>query len=304
MILRARGRRFEVSRPLLMGVVNATPDSFSDGGELRGVEEQVVRALDLVGHGAAIVDIGGQSAITGVPEISIAEEIDRLVPVVAGVRADSECIVSVDTYRPEVAKAALDAGADVINDVSGVLDPALAAVAADQDAGFVLMHTRWRPKTREDARALYRGDGGVVADVVSFLEDRLASLLGAGLSAEQIVLDPGPDFAKTAAHTVELLRALDQVVALGRPVLLALSRKDFVGVITNRPPKERLAGTLAAIAFSVARAPASILRVHDVREVHEFLAVLDVLEGRADIDPDAGLDRALRWHARTAPEST
>lgn len=303
MILRAHGRQFEITRPLLMAVVNATPDSFSDGGELRGVEAQVGRALELVSHGAAIVDIGGQSAITGVPEISTSEEIDRLVPVVAGVRADSDCIVSVDTYRPEVADAALDAGADIINDVSGLLDPSLASVAARHHAGFVLMHTRWRPKTREDARDLYH-DGGVVADVAAFLLERLAALKAAGVEAEQVVLDPGPDFAKTAAQTVDLLRALDQIVALGRPVMLALSRKDFVGVITQRPPRERLAGTLAAIAFCVARAPASILRVHDVREVAEFLAVLDVLEARADIDAEAGLDRALRWQARVAPEST
>jgi dihydropteroate synthase len=302
-ILRVRDRTFEIHRPLIMGVVNATPDSFSDGGELRGVEAQVGRAIELVEQGATIVDIGGQSAITGVPEIEISEEIDRLVPVVAGVRGESDCIISVDTYRPEVASAALDAGADVINDVSGLLDPSLASIAAHYGAGFVVMHTRWRPKTREDARELYR-ERGVVADVVGFLRQRVAALTAAGVAAEQIVVDPGPDFAKTAAQTVDLLRALDEIVAFGRPVLLALSRKDFVGVITQRPPKERLAGTLAAIAYCIARAPASILRVHDVSEVREFLAVLDVLEARAEVHPAAGLDRALRWQARVAPEST
>jgi dihydropteroate synthase len=302
--LRYRGGHVDIVRPLVMGVVNATPDSFSDGGELRGSHAQVERGIDLVAQGADLLDIGGQSAITGVPEISVAEEIDRLVPVVAGVRAESTCLISVDTYRPAVAVAALDAGADIINDISGVRDPTLADIVAARGAGIVLMHTRWRPKTRDDARTLYTSDGGVVRDVVSFLQTRFDELIAAGVDPEQVVLDPGPDFAKTAAHTVDVLRALDEVVALGRPVLLALSRKDFVGVITARPPKERLAGTLAAIAFTIARAPASIVRVHDVGEVRDFLAVLDVLEGRAEIDPDAGLDRALRWQARIAPGST
>jgi len=303
MELRFRGRSLDVTRPLLMGVVNATPDSFSDGGELRDVAAQVGRALELVDDGAHLLDIGGQSAITGVAEITVGEEIGRLVPVVEGVRARSGCVISVDTYRPEVAHAALAAGADIVNDVSGVLDPSLAEVVARHGAGFVVMHTRWRPKTRDDARLLYR-DGGVVADVVGFLCERLGVLATAGVAPEQVVVDPGPDFAKTAAQTVEVLRALDEVVEFGRPVLLALSRKDFVGVITGRPPRERLAGTLAAIAFAIRHAPASILRVHDVGEARDFLAVLDVLEGRAEVDPDAGLDRALRWQSRVAPEST
>lgn len=303
MNLTCRGRTLVVERPLVMGVLNATPDSFSDGGELDGVRAQVQRGLELVAQGADVLDIGGQSAITGVPEIAIAEEIDRLVPVVAGVREGSDCIISVDTYRPEVAAAALEAGADIVNDVSGVLDGGLAEVAARHGAGFVVMHTRWRPKTREDARLLYQ-DGGVVADVVGFLTERIAALQAAGVTAEQIIVDPGPDFAKTAAQTVDVLRALDQIVAFGRPVLLALSRKDFIGVITGRAPKERLAGTLAAIAATTRLAPASILRVHDVRETRELLAVLDVLEGRAEIDADAGLDKTLRWQSRVAPEST
>jgi dihydropteroate synthase len=304
MKLSCRDRTIEITRPLVMGVVNATPDSFSDGGELLGSGAQVARGLALVAQGADVLDIGGQSAITGVPEIAISEEIDRLIPVVAGVRKDSDCIISVDTYRPEVAEVALRAGADIINDISGVLDPALAEVAARHRAGFVLMHTRWRPKTRADARGLYEHTGGVVGDVVTFLQERMAALVDIGLEPVQIILDPGPDFAKTAAQTVGVLRALDEIAALGRPLLLALSRKDFIGVITGRAPKERLSGTLAAIAFTTRIAPASVLRVHDVREVREFLSVIDVLEGRAEIDPDAGLDRTLRWQARVAPEST
>ncbi len=303
MRLRCRDRVIEIDRPLVMGVLNATPDSFSDGGELDGVAAQVRRGLELIADGADVLDIGGQSAITGVPEISVDDEIERLIPVVAGVRAASDCVISVDTYRPGVADAALAAGADIINDISGVLDPALADVALEHRAGFVVMHTRWKPKTREDARLLYQ-EHGVLHDVVTFLGERLESLLSRGLDPEQLVLDPGPDFAKTAAQTVDVLRGLDTIVSFGRPVLLALSRKDFIGVITKRPPKERLAGTLAAIAATTRVAPSSILRVHDVRETREFLAVLDVLDGRSDVAFDAGLDKELRWQARVAPEST
>jgi dihydropteroate synthase len=300
-----RDRRLDVRRPLVMGVVNATPDSFSDGGDLRGVVEQVARALALTAEGAELLDLGGQSAITGVPEISEGEEIERLVPVVEGVRAASDVVISVDTYRATVASAALAAGADIVNDVSGLVDPALAGVIAAANAGLVVMHTRWRPKTRGEARGLYDDvEGGVVADVGAFLGERVAVLLDAGIGAEQLILDPGPDFAKTAAQTVDVLRGLDAVVALGRPVMLALSRKDFVGVITARPPRERLAGTLAAVGFAIARAPHSILRTHDVAATRDFLAVLDVLDGRTELDPDAGLARDLRWQSRIAPSGT
>jgi len=304
-VLRCRDRTIDVQRPLIMGVVNATPDSFSDGGDLRGVDEAVARARTLVDDGAAVIDIGGQSAITGVPEISESEEIDRVLPVVAGLRAQSDCLISVDTYRAGVAAAVLEAGADIINDVSGAIDPEMPALVARTGAGLVVMHTRWRPKTRTDARELYRDvEGGVVADVVALLETRRAELVDAGVADDQLILDPGPDFSKTAAQTVEMLRSLDAIIALGRPLLLALSRKDFVGVITGRPPRERLAGTLAALAYACSRAPASIVRVHDVADVRDFFAVLDVLDGRNDIDAQAGLAADLRWDSRVAPAST
>ncbi len=300
-----RGKELTLTRPLIMGVVNATPDSFSDGGDLRGAQAQVSRGLQLLEEGADIVDVGGQSAITGVPEISEAEETDRLLPVVEGLRAAGDLVISVDTYRASVADSALRAGADIVNDVSGALDPALARVVAAHGAGMVVMHTRWRPKRRGEARDLYRDvEGGVVADVIGFLRERIEALGEAGVALEQLIVDPGPDFAKTAAQTVEVLRSLEAVVALGRPVLLALSRKDFIGVITGRPPRDRLAGTLAAVAFAVERAPRSILRVHDVAEVRAFLTVLDVLDGRVDIDPDAGLAKHLRWQSRIAPSAT
>ena len=301
MKLRCRDRLFDVTRPMIMGVVNATPDSFSDGGKYASDEARVSRALEIAEQGADVLDIGGQSAITGVPEISDQEEIDRVLPVLEGIRGHTHCLISIDTYKPAVAEAALRSGADIVNDISGVLAPDLATVAARHGAGFVAMHTRWRPKTKYDARGLYDDvDGGVVADVMNFLRERVDMLLATGLTQEQLILDPGPDFAKTPAQTVEVLQALPQLVTFGRPVLLALSRKDFIGVITSRPPRERLAGTLAAVGATTALAPSSILRVHDVREVREFLDVLDVLDGRTDIAPDAILDNSLRWQNRTS----
>ena len=299
MKLQCRDRTFDVTRPLIMGVVNATPDSFSDGGQYQNDDARVERALEIAAQGADILDIGGQSAITGVPEISDQEEVDRVLPVLEGIRGNTQCLISIDTYKPAVAEAALQAGAHIVNDISGVPTPALAEVAARYRAGFVAMHTRWRPKTKYDARALYDDvDGGVVADVLQFLAERIDVLLACGLTREQLILDPGPDFAKTAAQTIDVLRAVPALAALGRPVLLALSRKDFIGVITGRPPRERLVGTLAAVAATTALAPSSILRVHDVREVREFLNVLDVLDGRTNIEADAILADSLRWQNR------
>ena len=299
MKLHCRDRVVEITRPLIMGIVNATPDSFSDGGDLNGVDAVVARALDLIGQGADVIDIGGQSAITGVPEISIADEIDRVLPAVIGLRrASPDCFISVDTYRADVAIAVLDAGADIINDVSGLLDGALGDVIARFGAGYVFMHTRWKPKTRHDAVGLYdHAPRGVVGDVHSFLGDGLQRLAAIGIDTECVILDPGPDFSKTPHQTVEVLRALPDFVALGRPLLLALSRKDFIGWITERAPRERLAGTLGAVAATVAVAPSTILRVHDVAAVRDFLAVLDVLENRAEIPADAILANRLRWQS-------
>ena len=288
-----------------MGVVNATPDSFSDGGDYNSLQARIDRALEVAAQGAHLLDIGGQSAITGVPEISDAEEIDRVLPVLVGVRSHTDAIISIDTYKPAVAHAVLAAGADIINDISGVLDPELADIVAGHGAGFVVMHTRWKPKTKFDARALYDDvDGGVVGDVMTFLGARLEMLEAAGIGRDQIIIDPGPDFAKTAAQTVDVLRALPTLAMFGRPILLALSRKDFIGVITNRPPRERLSGTLAAIGATTVLAPSSILRVHDVVEVREFLAVLDVLQSRAEIDTEAQLSDTLRWQSRVAAPIT
>jgi len=283
-VLRAAGRVLPLERPLLMGIVNATPDSFSDGGELPTTEARIARGRALLAEGADVLDVGGESARGDRPAVPAEEEIERVVPVVAALAA-AGAVVSVDTHKPAVAAAAIRAGAAIVNDVSGLRDPELAAVCTETGAALVIMHTRVAPKGTLLDPDRY---ADVVADVTSFLAERMAVARAAGVGEEQILLDPGPDFAKTPAQTVVVLRRLDAVLALGRPVLLAVSRKDFVGALTGRGPRERAAGTLAALSHGL-DAGAHVLRVHDVAAAADFLAVRAALRGDRELEPGEGL---------------
>jgi dihydropteroate synthase len=278
-------------RPLLMGIVNASPDSFSDAGIARTLEEQVELASSLLDAGAEIIDVGGESGVTNRPPVEPHEEIERVVPLIERVAGELDAAVSVDTYKPAVAHAAISAGAAIVNDVSGLRDPALADVCAATGAGLVVMHTRAEPKQKLLDRSF---DGRIVADVESFLRERMDVAMSRGVAFEQLLLDPGPDFGKTPSQTVEVLRDLDDLHAIGRPLLLAVSRKDFVGAITRRAPRERVGGTLAAIAYGV-DAGAHVLRVHDVATTADFLAVRAVLSGEADVEASLRLVDELRW---------
>lgn len=281
----------------LMGIVNATPDSFSDDGLGQSDDERVERARGLLGEGASVIDIGGESGVTNRPAVDPEEEIERVVPVIERVAGELGAIVSVDTYKPSVARAAVAAGAAIVNDVSGLRDPELATVCAETGAGLVLMHTRAAPKEKVLDPSF---DGRMFADVQRFLAERIELALDHGVAFEQLMLDPGPDFGKTPSQTVEVLRRLAELHGLGRPLLLAVSRKDFIGAVIGRPPRERLAGTLAAVAHGV-QAGAHLLRVHDVGAAAEFLAVRSVLEGEAELDPTSRLSDQLRWQqGRTA----
>ncbi len=292
--LSAAGRTLALGdRPWLMGIVNASPDSFSDAGAYPDLGARVRRAGELIDQGADIIDVGGESGITLHPAVEAAEEIERVVPLVSQIVQQLGATVSVDTYKPAVAAAAIAAGAAIVNDVSGLRDPELADVCASTGAALVLMHTRAAPKQRLQDSSRYED---VVADVLGFLEERMEVARGRGVRDEQIVLDPGPDFAKTPAQTIAVLRRLEDLHALGRPLLLAVSRKDFVGALTVRPPRERLAGTLAAIGFGV-DAGAHILRVHDIGETADFLRVAAALRGDLDVEPGLALGETLR-HAR------
>jgi dihydropteroate synthase len=277
-------------QPLLMGIVNATPDSFSDAGVGQSLGDRVALAQAMLDAGADLIDVGGESNVSNRPPIGAAQETARVVPLIERLAGELGAIVSVDTFKPAVARAGVAAGARIVNDTSGLLDPGLADVCAQTGAALVLMHTRAVPKRK--VQLTY--DGRVFEDVLAFLHDRIELAQARGVAFEQLLLDPGPDFAKTPAQTIAVLRRLPELHALGRPLLLAVSRKDFVGALTGRPPRGRLAGTLAAIAHGV-DAGAHVLRVHDVAAVADFLAVRAALGGQAQVDPGLRLVDELRW---------
>jgi dihydropteroate synthase len=276
-----------------MGIVNASPDSFSDAGAYPDLDARVALARELLAAGADVLDVGGESGITLRPAVAVEEEIARVVPVIERLTAQLGAVVSVDTYKPAVAAAAVAAGAVIVNDVSGLRDPALADVCASTGAALVLMHTRAAPKQRLQDPAFY---DDVVADVRAFLEERMEVACSRGVREEQLILDPGPDFAKTPAQTISVLSRLEELHALGRPLLLAVSRKDFVGALTGRAPRERTAGTLAAIGWGV-DAGAQILRVQDGAAAADFLTVRAALLGERAVDPDLALSDEIR-HSR------
>jgi dihydropteroate synthase len=274
-----------------MGIVNATPDSFSDAGAHQTLDERVELARALLEAGAEIIDVGGESGVTNRPAVRAEEEIARVIPVIERVARELGARISVDTYKPEVARAAIAAGASIVNDVSGLRDPELADVCAETGAALVLMHTVAPPKQRLHDPSL---DGRIVTEVRRFLEARIELAVGRGVAFEQLMLDPGPDFSKTPAQTISVLRALPRLAELGRPILLAVSRKDFVGALTGRGPRERLAGTLAALAHGV-DGGAHVLRVHDVAAAADFLTVRAALRGESEVDSGLQLTDGLRW---------
>ena len=255
--------------PALMGIVNATPDSFSDPQGAKESAELVERGLRLVEDGAAIVDVGGESGRTDRPPVSEEEEAARVVPVIEEL-AGQGVAVSVDTWRAGPARAALEAGATMVNDVSGLSDPRLAELCAERGAALVITHTRAKPKVKD-----YGDHGDVVEDVIAFLSERIEVAVGAGV--EEVVLDPGLDLGKTTSESVAILARLGELEVLGRPLLLAVSRKDFVGAITGRRPGERDAGTLGAIEPLLDLSVGTLLRVHDVAGARDFLAVREAL---------------------------
>ena len=271
-----------------MAIVNVTPDSFSDGGERLDPARAIDDGLRFVADGADIVDVGGESTRPGSQPVAVDEELRRVVPVVAGL-ASRGAVVSIDTRRAAVARACLDAGAAIVNDPSGLIDPDVAAVCAASGAALVVTHTRARPKQKL-VRPRY---DDVVADVKHLLAERLEVARAAGVPDERLLVCPGPDLGKDPAQTIELLRRLEELRDLGLPVLLAVSRKDFVGALTGRPPRERLAGTLAAVAHGLDHG-AHVLRVHDVAATRDFLAVRAALRGEAPVPEDLLLADHLR----------
>ena len=257
--------------PVIVGVLNVTPDSFSDGGDFLGPERAVARAATMLNEGAQIIDVGGESTRPGSDPVSPEEEARRVVPVIRGIVAERPgAIVSVDTYRSGTAEAALRAGASVVNDVTALRgDPRLAEVVADARCPVILMHMLGEPKTMQrDPRY-----GDVVREVRGFLAGRAELAVAAGVREENIILDPGIGFGKTLEHNLALLNHLDSIVELGFPVLVGASRKSFIGGITGvGEAKERVPGTVATTVLAYERG-ATLFRVHDVRANREALAV-------------------------------
>jgi dihydropteroate synthase len=274
-----------------MGIVNASPDSFSDGGLHAGLDAQLRLAEQLLADGASILDVGGESASTGRPPVEPQEEIERVAPLIERITGELGAVVSVDTYKPQVARAAIAAGAKLVNDVSGLRDPALADICAETGAGLVLMHTAAAPRERRQDPTLY---DDVAEEVLAFLRERIKLALEHGMEREQLIVDPGPDFAKTPAQTIRLLAASSRLGELERPVLMAISRKDFIGALTGRPPRERLGGTLAALAHGL-DAGAHIFRVHDVAAAADFLAVRAALRGEQTPGEELALTEEIRY---------
>ncbi|HET8564968.1 MAG TPA: dihydropteroate synthase [Solirubrobacterales bacterium] len=258
----------------LMGVVNVTPDSFSDGGLYLDPEAAIAHGRELAGDGAEILDVGGESTRPGAEPVAPEEELRRVVPVIEEL-ADSRSRISVDTSKAAVAGAALDAGAEIVNDVTALRgDAEMAALCADRGATVVLMHMLGEPRTMQDDPRY----GDVVADVKAFLAGRLEAAVAAGIGEERVWLDPGIGFGKTAAHNMELLRRLGELRELGRPLLVGASRKSFIGRVDGSPAGQRLGGTIASSVLAAAEG-ADVIRVHDVAEMRQALQVAAAILG-------------------------
>ena len=269
MQLRARSRLLALDAPVVMGVLNVTPDSFSDGGRYVLPDAALAQARRMVEHGAAIVDVGGESTRPGAVVPSVQQELDRVIPVIERIARELDVMISVDTSRPEVVAAACEAGAHLINDIRGFRDPATLAAAADAGAAVCVMHMQGEPDSMQRAPTYQ----DVVREVADYLVQRIADCRSAGVSADAILIDPGFGFGKTQDHNLTLFRALDHFTTLGAPLLVGVSRKSMVGHLTGgRPVDQRLAGSVALAALAASRG-AAVLRAHDVAETVDAVRI-------------------------------
>ncbi len=264
-------------RPLVMGVVNVTPDSFSDGGRYLSPDAAVAHGLELTRQGADLLDVGGESTRPGSSPVPAAEELERVLPVVRALAKEAGVPISVDTSKAMVARACLDAGAAIVNDVTALGgDPDMAEVVRNGKAGAILMHMQGTPATMQQNPRY----GDVVSEITDFLRGRMDAAVAAGLSVEQLAVDPGIGFGKTAAHNRAILARLPEFGRLGRPVCLGVSRKGFLGrLLGDRPVDRRLAASLAVVCFAAERRGAHIVRVHDVEATRDVLTVWEALAG-------------------------
>ncbi len=257
----------------VMGILNVTPDSFSDGGRYLDVQRAIAHAEAMVAEGATLIDIGGESSRPGASSVSVDEELTRVVPVVRGLADTADVIISVDTCKAEVAHHALEAGAHIVNDITALSgDPAMATVVADMEAGVVLMHMQGTPRTMQKAPRY----NDVVSDVCLWLKERVENAEAQGISTERIVIDPGIGFGKTTKHNLEILKRLLEFQALKKPLLVGTSRKSFIGNLLGVPITDRVEGTAATVCWAIAHG-ADIVRVHDVKANVRAVQMTDAL---------------------------
>ena len=274
-------RDLSLERPLIMGILNVTPDSFSDGNLYSDPQRAIDRALEMAAEGADIIDIGGESTRPGAAPVSTEDELKRLIPVIAGLAGKTSCPISVDTWKSHVAQAAIDSGAAIINDISGFnFDPRMASVAARTGTGVILMHTRGTPQSMQHD-IVYTD---LIGEIIHSLQQSLAMADEAGIERERIAIDPGIGFGKLAVHNLEILRRLREFTCIGLPLLAGTSRKAFIGKVLNRETGQRTYGTAATVALAVNNG-ADILRVHDVREMRDTADMAQAITTGHTIEP-------------------
>lgn len=260
---------------LIMGILNMTPDSFSDGGQFKYHDQAIDYALEMVKEGANIIDIGGESTRPGAKVVQLEEELMRTIPIIEAIRLKSDCLISIDTYKSKVAKAALDAGADMVNDISGLtFDHNMAALAAERNVPVIIMHIKGKPG---DMQKNPNYDN-LIKEIKAFFEVQIAIAKRAGIDSGNIILDPGIGFGKLLEDNFEIIRELGQISTMGYPVLLGPSRKSFIGLALDLPIEERMEGTLASITAGVING-AKIVRVHDIRATRRTLTITEKIMG-------------------------
>ena len=265
----ARGRVLELSEPVIMGIVNVTPDSFSDGGQFFNTTAALNHAMQLLDEGATILDIGGESTRPGAPDVSLEDELQRVIPLINAIREQSDCVISIDTSKAEVMRQAIEAGADIVNDVRALQEPgAIEVVAQYPDVVVCLMHMQGQPRSMQNAPHY----DDLASEINDFFNQRIATCEAAGIKQSQLILDPGFGFGKTLKHNYQILAQFNDYAQLGLPLLAGLSRKSMIGNLLNRDTKDRLAGSLAGALIAVQNG-AHIIRVHDVKETADVLGV-------------------------------
>lgn len=271
--LKLARRQLDLSEPLVMGVLNVTPDSFSDGGRWTRLDDALFRAEQMLSEGAAIIDVGGESTRPGAQAVAEPEELARVVPVIEAIKSRFDCVISIDTFKPGVMDAACTAGAEIVNDIRALESPGAAEVVLRHQAAACLMHMQGLPQTMQ-RQPRY---GNVLAEIAAYLRERAQAAISAGISSQSLMLDPGIGFGKTLEHNLSILAQLSEITALGFPVLVGVSRKSMFGRLLGREVGERLPASLAAAAMAVG-AGAAIIRAHDVRATADAIKVARAIE--------------------------